>query len=279
MRSKGGRRWPRSSSRYLFYIVLAFCQLACQRMQAPATKAGAFFPLIPGTIWKYQAIDEVANTTTTFTDKVEQDRYAANGPLTEDDSDLTSSADETVVSETTGSGGQVLMLYKPGNQYIARSVSYGNLAAGSLDRQILSREQEFLPRVLKPGVHWSNTVYPFGGVLRDFKIVEKHLVYAEDRTVTVPAGQFSNCIRIETTAAFATNSLNSRQQRRHLKYLDWCAPNVGLVKTTLLQPGLFDREIAKVELVQLRHMPFKEALPPPHDLAEHRTAIHPGLMQ
>jgi hypothetical protein len=36
---------------------------------------------------------------------------------------------------------------------------------------------------------------------------------------------------------------------RRLRYLDWYAPNVGLVKTLVLESGFFGSETARVELL------------------------------
>jgi hypothetical protein len=55
---------------------------------------------------------------------------------------------------------------------------------------------------------------------------------------------FSNCIRIETEAVYSDSS-SKQDGVRKLRYLDWYAPNVGLVKTS----GLFGSETARVELL------------------------------
>lgn len=264
--------------RHLFYLLLILCQLACQKERpTSATKVDAFFPLILGTTWSYEIVDEVRNTTTTFTDKVERTQYAANGsPLMAENGKAIGGSYETVVSEASGSDGQLLVLYKSSSQYIERSLSFGRLVDGSSDYQVISTELKFLPRLLKPGVHWSNTTFPFGSMLHDLKIVQTHVVYAEDDVVTVPAGRFSNCIRIVTSAVFMSDSPDSGRERRYLEYVDWYAPNVGLIKTALSQSGLFGREIAKVELIQFRQGSFTGVPPPPS--AEQRTLSHPGLM-
>jgi hypothetical protein len=264
--------------RHLFYLLLTFCQLACQKERPPgATQVDAFFPLILGTTWSYEIVDEVRNTTTTFTDKVERTQFTANGgPLKADNGNATRASYETVVSETSGSDGQLLVLYKSSSQYIGRSLSFGRLEDGSSDYQIISTELKFLPRLLKPGVHWSNTTVPFGSMSSDLKIVQTHVVYAEDDVVTVPAGRFSNCIRIVTSAVFMSDSSDSGRERRYLEYVDWYAPNVGLIKTSLSRTGFFGGEIAKVELIQFRQGSFTGVPPPPS--TEQRTVSHPSLM-
>ncbi|HTT76122.1 MAG TPA: hypothetical protein VMF50_09110 [Candidatus Binataceae bacterium] len=284
MRLNRDRRHPRSGPRlncYLVGILLTLCQLGCQKERALGpTQPDAFFPLAPGTTWKYRITDEARNTATTFTDKVERTQFTENGSqLMAEDGKPTGGSYETVVSETTaGSDSQLLMLYNSTDQYIARSLSFGSLEDGSSDYQILSTELEFLPHVLKPGVSWSNTVFPFGATLHNLEIIQTHTVYTEEGVVTVPAGQFTNCIRIETSAVFMRDSANSSEDQRYLKYLDWYAPNVGLVKTTLRHAGLFGKEIARVELIQFRRGSSEGSPLMPSNPADQRTETHSGLM-
>jgi hypothetical protein len=210
---------------------------------------------------------------------VERTQYAGSGSeLMPEDGRSTPASAETIVSETSGSDGTLLMLYQTNNEYIARALSFGSLENGLSDHQIISRELDFLPLVLTPGMSWSNTTFPFGSMLHDLKIVQTHIIYAEDDVVTVPGGHFPNCIRIETSAVFMRDSSDSRRERRHLKYFDWYAPNVGLIKTALWQAGLFGREIATVELIQFRQGSLTRNPPQRTDGAEHKSASHPGLM-
>ena len=245
--------------RSLLFPVIMFSQFACQRHPSVNLAAPrAFFPLVPGTIWKYRVTDEVKNTTTTFTDKVELSLRNEGGVVQMAHDGSGSEAAETVVSETVGadSSSQMLIIYKTNNEYITRSFSFGSLGDGSFDSQILSEEPDFLPRLLKPGVTWSSASFPFGALSQDLKIVQTHTSYAEDDIVTVPAGRFAGCLQIKTTAVFVIGPSNAHQESPHLKYIDWYAPNIGLIKTSLQETGLFGEEIARLELVGFGKMPI-----------------------
>jgi hypothetical protein len=272
-------RRPRLQLNRFFWLCLTFCQLACQQKEPlrPAPPY-AFFPLTSGTTWKYQITDESRHTTTIFTDKVERTPLAGSSSQLITEDGRSTAASETIVSETSGSDGTLLLLYKTNSRYITRSLSFGGLQNGFPDDQMISTESAFLPLTLKPGMTWSNTTFPFGSMLHSLKIVQTHVVYSEDGVVSVPSGHFSNCMRIETNAVFMTDPPNSQWANRYLKYLDWYAPNVGLIKTTLWQKGLFGREIARVELIQFRHGSFAGEPPRPSDGAQHKTATHPDLM-
>jgi hypothetical protein len=66
--------------------------------------------------------------------------------------------------------------------------------------------------------------------------------------VQVPAGHYSNCIRIETEAVYK-NDLSHNAGIRRLRYIDWYAPNVGLIKTVVSESGFFGAQIGSVELL------------------------------
>jgi hypothetical protein len=123
--------------------------------------------------------------------------------------------------------------------------------------QTLSEEQEFLPRLLRPGLTWSNSVSPFGALPEGFQLTQTHRTSLETGTVQVPAGSFANCIRIETETLYNTNSPAKAVSARRLKYVDWYAPNVGLIKTLVFEGGFFGGEVARVELLSFGDSPVK----------------------
>lgn len=114
--------------------------------------------------------------------------------------------------------------------------------------RILFEERRFLPQVLKPDLTWSNSLFPFDRMPEAFRVTQTHRTFSEADEVAVPAGHFSHCIRIETEAVYRDSSSKEDGARR-LRYLDWYAPNVGLVKTLVLESGFFGSEIARVELL------------------------------
>jgi hypothetical protein len=146
-----------------------------------------------------------------------------------------------VVSEYFGSDGEkdLTILYMVEDGYVTRLFGSGDR------RHFLSQEQGFLPRLLKPDLTWSNSLFPIGPF---FHITQTHRTSLEAGVVLVPAGHYSNCIRIETEAVYKDDSSNDAGTRR-LRYVDWYAPNVGLLKTLVLESGFFGTEIGRVELL------------------------------
>src|SRR5712664_3238634 len=110
-----------------------------------------------------------------------------------------------------------------------------------------SYERRFLPQFLKPGLTWTNTLFPFGRFPGAFYIMQTHRTFLEAGDVVVPAGRFSGCMRIETDAVYGPPR---KDGVLHHEYVDWYAPNIGLVKTRVLKRRWFsDAEVARLELV------------------------------
>jgi hypothetical protein len=134
------------------------------------------------------------------------------------------------------------MLYLMEAGYFTRVSTLGDRAL------VVFQENKFLPQFLKPGLSWSNSLFPFGEVPWAFHAVQAHRSFLESRDVVVPAGHFSGCIRIETETQYEGGS-SQNSESRPLRYIDWYAPNVGLVKTQVVQNGFFGSEIAHIELL------------------------------
>ncbi len=232
--------WPSSSpfSWRSLCVTLAMLQtFACQK-GAPfnSALAGSFFPLPPGSTWTYRVVDEYQKTAEIFTDRAEglEGVHSANstGGLVSEYSGSDSKSDFTI-----------RYAFKDG--YVTRSF-------GTRQReQTFLQETGFLPRLLKPNLTWSNSLNPFGDLIPGFHLTQTHHTFLEASVMVVPAGRFSNCIRIETEAVYAMKNDNSFQGHdgRRLRYVDWYAPNVGLIKTVVLETGFFGKEIGRVELI------------------------------
>ncbi|MGH7914629.1 MAG: TapB family protein, partial [Candidatus Binataceae bacterium] len=82
---------------------------------------------------------------------------------------------------------------------------------------------------------------------------QSHRTFAEIRQIETPAGHFNNCIRIETEATYQGGMYARKKQ--HLTYLDWYAPNVGLIKTVTLEGGPTGPEMDRVELLRFNVIP------------------------
>jgi hypothetical protein len=228
-------------------FAIALAQLAsCQTKQSfnPAL-AGQFFPLDVGSRWTYQVTDE-SGTHETLSDRVKETNRAD-----------TFGAAGVVVSEYLGFQVETRYLVEAG--YITR------LASLSGRTPIRFEERKFLPRYLWPDRAWSNTLHPFENSPDDFlKITETHRSFLQADEVVVPAGRFTDCIRIETEALY--ESPMGVGQRRY--FLDWYAPDVGLVKTLVLSGGPYGREITRIELLRFAKSPQTVAL----DLSHRQSA-------
>jgi hypothetical protein len=143
--------------------------------------------------------------------------------------------------------------------------------------QIRVEERRFLPQYLWPDRAWSNTLSPFEKSPDDFlKITHNHRSVLEADPVVVPAGQFANCIRIETEAVYQIPS--GPDDTRH--FIDWYAPDVGLVKTLVLSGSRDGRQIARIDLLRIAKAPRTVPLHPAnHQALMHLSSIgRPGVL-
>ena len=194
--------------------------------------AGTFFPLHSGSSWTYRIVDENQANNQIVTDRVigagHIDTLKALGEAVSESANM------------NGGGRESTFLYVMEDGYLTRVSSVGVAAWASYERR-------FLPQFLKPGLTWSNSLFPFGRLPGAFYIKQTHRTFLETDDVVVPAGRFSGCIRIETDAVYGPPR---KDGVLHLKYVDWYAPNVGLVKTRVLKSGwLSDSEVARLELL------------------------------
>jgi hypothetical protein len=229
---------------FLFALALAAAQLtSCQNKAAfDPGLAGTFFPLHPGSTWTYRVVDKNLGTTNIITDRA-MDKQLIN----------TAKTGGEAVSEGSVSGGapKSTILYVIEGGYINRISADGPTL-------IRFEEKRFLPQLLKPDLTWSNSLFPFGHLGAAFHIEQYHRTFLESGDVVVPAGRFPGCIRIETEAEYQRNSSHSVPSLR-LRYIDWYAPNVGLVRTVVFKGGFFNSEVARVELLSFAKSPVEAA--------------------
>lgn len=223
---------------FLFALVLAAAQLTSCQNKAPFDPrlAGTFFPLHPGSTWTYRVVDKNLGTTNIITDRAVDKQSGGEA-----------------VSEGLLSGGasKSTILYVTEGGYINRVSAEGPAL-------IRFEETRFLPKLLKPDLTWSNSLFPFGHLYGAFHVVQCHRTFLESGDVVVPAGRFSGCIRIETEAKYQRNSSRSASALR-LRYIDWYAPNVGLVRTVVSKGRFFHSEVARVELLSFAKSPVEAA--------------------
>jgi hypothetical protein len=122
-----------------------------------------------------------------------------------------------------------------------------------------SEEQNFLPEHLTPDREWKNTLFPYGKLPGSFDVTQSHKSFIEPADVTVPAGHFKNCIRIETQAHYEGGAYAQQKQNLKLTYEDWYAPNIGLVRTIAYQGGPSGPEMERVELTRFEAVSNKAA--------------------
>jgi hypothetical protein len=177
-------------------LTLTVVQLSACQKSAPFDPASAssFFPLCPGLTWTYRVADKSQKSPQIFTDHamVGEERVGS------------AQAAGGVVSEYSGSDGEsdLTIRYEVEDGYVTRLLSLRD------GRRILSQERGFLPRLLEPDLTWSNSLSPVGQVVDGFHITQTHRTYLEAGIVVVPAGHYSNCIRIETEAVYQNDFSN-----------------------------------------------------------------------
>jgi hypothetical protein len=206
-----------------------------------------YFPLTPNSTWTYQIVAKSQGTQYQITDRVIGIKYVPALKLTG------SVVDESYSLER---GGTRPLVYYAKNGYIARlsALDYNqkSIMAPSWGR---SEEVQFLPLQLGPDLNWTNVIFPYGHLSGSFSINQSHRTFAETKQIETPAGRFNNCIRIETQANYEGGMYARKKQRLQLTYLDWYAPNVGLIKTVSLEGGPTGPEMDRVELVRFSVTP------------------------
>jgi len=223
----------------LLGLAVTFALLtSCQKNASfnPALR-GSFFPLRAGMTWTYRVVSE-SGAGATLSDRVETgDRNKATAVVVSEyfGGDGTQRAAHGYLAEAEGAKSETRYEVKAG--YITRSVSVSVRDGSVLAR---SEEQQFLPQYLSPDWAWSSSFSPFSFL----KIAQHHQSFLESHIVIVPAGRFSGCIRIETEASY--ESPHGIIGKRY--FLDWYAPNVGLVKSAFFERARIDRYLGNSEL-------------------------------
>jgi hypothetical protein len=237
------------SQRVGLSIAIALAIASLMGCKSSKTGPGSdYFPLTPNSTWTYQIISKSQSTQYQITDRVIGEKYVPSLKVTG------SVVDE---SYSLARGGTRPLVYYAKDGYISRlsALDYDQkkIEAPSWGR---SEEAQFLPLRLLPNLTWSNVIFPYGHLSGAFDINQTHHTYAESKDVLVPAGHFAGCIRIETLAMYEGGAYTRRDHQLRLAYIDWYAPNVGLIKTIALQGGPGGPEMERVELVSFNVSPL-----------------------
>lgn len=164
------------------------------------------------------------------------------------------------------------------------------LSEGFLQSEIglryrLERGMELMPLGTEPmrimpvpprvGMSWAYFEHVFGATADDtgFEIRWNGSI-SRAESVKVPAGVFGDCLRIES---IALHRLPMDDHPHEYRYLDWYAPNIGLVKSEY-GSGERGETFTRMELVSFgRSAPPSEAIPAP-PLGDQQWAWNPRLL-
>lgn len=216
--------------------------VACSRPASKIDSRADFFPLKTNMVWTYRINSKSQQTSYVMTDRVIGAQYVPALKLT-----------GMVVEEfyNLDRAGLRPIVYLDESGYLTRlsGLDYQN------NRIITptwgkSEEPNFLPAHLTPNMAWDNTLFPYGKLPGGFDVTQAHKSFVEPAVVSVPAGHFIGCIRIETRARYEGGAYAEAKQNLKLTYEDWYAPNVGLVKTVTHQGGPQGSEMERVELMR-----------------------------
>ncbi|MGH7932642.1 MAG: hypothetical protein ACREQN_05675 [Candidatus Binataceae bacterium] len=203
-----------------------------------------FFPLVPNETWTYRVQSKSQRASYVMTDRVIGSQYVPALKLTGE-----------VVEEyyNFDRAGLRPIIYFEKRGYLTR---LSGLEYAKTDHKIVapswgrSLDQDFLPERLIPNLAWNNELFPYGKLPGAFEVAQNHKTYVEKHEIDVPAGHFHNCIRVETEALYHGGAYSNEKRQLKLAYVDWYAPNVGLVRTVAYQGGLGGPEMERVELVR-----------------------------
>ena len=158
-----------------------------------------------------------------------------------------------------GSGGPYIleeqepMLYFREKGYLNRvQLTY---QAGKVVVASGSGDAQYLPEVLSDGASWDSNTQAFRVGDLGFKVNFRHTVAIERESVTVPAGSFANCVRVDTYSTEGPNSGYRPGEELTFYYSDWYARGVGLVLTRQWDDAKHEHERTRIELMQYAVIP------------------------
>jgi len=260
MRRRARRREAAPEGRHAFFAagtaaisIAAAVALSCGRSltsgpRAPDTAAAlpveSYFPLTEHSQWSYRVQDFVKKLTYQTTVRVfgrqyvealqregigVEERYSSfvGGPY------VLEEQEPMLYFREKGYLNRVMLTYQAG-----KVVS----ASGTGDTQ-------FLPDLLTNGATWDSSTQAFRVGDLGFKVNFRHKVAIERETVTVPAGSFKDCIRVDTDSTEGPNSGYRPGEELVFYYADWYAPAVGLVLTRQWDDPKHERERTRIELM------------------------------
>ncbi len=246
----------RSIAMAIALVAGAAMMSACRSTQEWKAEPNAnFFPLKTNMVWTYRVNSKSQRQNYAVTDRVIGTQYVPALKLT-----------GLVVEEfyNLDRAGLRPIVYLDQDGFLTR-LSGLDYVQNQIQAPVWGRSEEanFLPEHLTPDREWKNVLFPYGKLPGSFDVTQSHKSYMEPADVTVPAGHFRDCIRIETRAHYEGGAYAQEKQNLNLTYEDWYAPNVGLVRTVAYQGGPDGPEMERVELTRFEavSVPAAPALP------------------
>lgn len=152
------------------------------------------------------------------------------------------------------------ILYFRENGYLNRVLL--TYQAGKVIAASGSGDTQFLPEMLHEGAAWDSSTQAFGVGDLGFEVSFRHSASIERETIKVPAGEFDNCVRVDTSSTEGPNSGYRPGEELVFYYSDWYAPGVGLVLTRQWDDAKRERERTRIELMTYTVTPPQAAADP-----------------
>jgi hypothetical protein len=219
----------------------------------------SYFPLTDRSQWNYRVEDFARKLTYQTKVRVYGRRYVAalrrEGINVEERYSNLGPGGPFVLEE------QEPILYFRENGYLNRVLL--TYQAGEVIATSGSGDTQFLPEVLSDGASWDSNTQAFQVGDLGFKVSFRHTAAIERSTITVPAGNFDACVRVDTSSSEGPNSGYRPGEELVFYYSDWYAPGVGLVLTRQWDDAKREHERTRIELLSYSITPSTQAASDP----------------
>jgi hypothetical protein len=208
---------------------------------------GDYFPLTPSSRWEYQLSRRSDGSPLRFVVTVRPDPF--QGP---------NGAGCRIVDERYGDrpGERSPIVYCTDGGFLHRVLSLEYRGDALEDTGLRSGELRFLPIDLAHTNAWEGRTNAYQ--LSDgsgFEVRQLHQVFVQSEPIDVPAGRFTGCARVETTAIHSATAPDGSAVGPRIVYYysDWYAAGVGLIRTE--QRSATAGVLATIELVSYQVAP------------------------
>jgi hypothetical protein len=249
--------WANSSACGAISLALFFAAASCgfaprpptaQRMAARPANAPGLLPLAAGNEWIYE-VRNPAGQVSKLTMRARGERYIESRRMA-----------AQIVEESGGvpgqpalEGGSDLVAYYLRAGFIIRSPWLIPHGSELEDRGAELGDERLLPLDLQHDPAWGSEygIFDFGRS-PIYRLQTSSRLVSASESITVPAGIFERCVRVETTVSTTTPSA-PHDRTIVYDHVDWYAPGVGWVKgESFVVEGRSKRSVGEVELVSFR---------------------------